>query len=321
IGGQLVLSLNLAPAFVIALLQPLLFAAAAAGLLALTAGGWARMSQLRAWANFASGAWLATFGGFALEVIAIGLVGFIAFIIVAAVDPAQAEQIMFVIESMGEGIIDMETITPLVLQPWVFSVALFAFAVIAPLIEELFKPVGVMLWLRRRPAPMAAFVGGVMGGLGFAVAETLGYLSNLNEAWVFNVILRLATLVMHAFTAGLVGWGWGQLAARRPMRLAAAYFGAVALHGLWNGIAVVIGFGSLYLQENPNGDSATIALIGMIILASTFVLLALVPACVAGLAFVGYRLRIAEQRSTTASSRPTQTLAEPTSAASATAGE
>jgi hypothetical protein len=320
-GGQIAVTLDLAPTFVIAILQPLLFVAAAAGLLTLTAGGWMGMSPLRAWASFASGAWFATLGGFLVEIAAIGLVGFIALVIVVAVDPTQAEQIMRIAESMSEGIIDLDAIAPLALQPWVFGVALFVFAVIAPLIEEFFKSAGVIFLLSRRPGPMAAYISGVMGGLGFAIAETLGYLSAYSEAWAVNVLLRLATLVMHAFTAGLVGWGWGQLADGRPMRFVGAYLGAVALHGLWNGIAVANAFGSLYLVQNPNPTSPTVAVIGLIILASVLVMLALIPACVVGLASIGYRLRTSEGQSTTAASPPTQTSAEPASAASATAGE
>ena len=130
-------------------------------------------------------------------------------------------------------------------SPVVALSVLVMLAVITPLIEEAFKTLtaGVAArWIR--PNPARAFLWGLAGGAGFALAENMlnGALGGA-EGWALGAASRMAATLMHCFTGGLVGWGWGQLwTARRPLRLIACYAGAVALHGLWNALSVGAGF-------------------------------------------------------------------------------
>ena len=169
---------------------------------------------------------------------------------------------------------------------------------ILPTVEELLKPLGVILMLKRRPTPMEAFIGGMLGGLGFAAVETLSNLTAIGDVWLITILARFGTMVMHGLTAGMVGWGWGQLAASRsPWKLIQSFAGAIFIHGLWNGAVVTIVLISLRFGDNLRalqnvGTSAVfIALIG-------FSLLLLIGMSLGGLAAlwaVGARLRKGEE--------------------------
>ncbi|HLB47150.1 MAG TPA: PrsW family glutamic-type intramembrane protease [Anaerolineales bacterium] len=287
--GQLSISLDWLPTLVLAPLQPLIFIAAAAVVLTFTAGGWNGLSRLRAWGHLISGAWLSISLSFVAEVLAIGVVGLVILIALAVIVPDQVMEFAQTYHSVED--LDLNTVIGWALQPWVIVLAFVLGSIVVPMIEELIKPIGVVLLIGRRPAPMAAFVGGMMGGLGFAVTETLGNLVTIADPWLVLIMARMGTLVMHSLTAGLVGWGWGQLAARRPWRWVGAYAGAVAIHGLWNGLAVATVFIGLYFQRTPQLNTALAAILGLVMMICLFTLLLLAAACVAGLGLMGYWLR------------------------------
>jgi RsiW-degrading membrane proteinase PrsW (M82 family) len=131
----------------------------------------------------------------------------------------------------------------LLLSPVVAMLALFLFGIAIPLVEEAFKTLAGGVAARwSRPQPARAFLWGVAGGAGFALAENVfnGALGGV-ETWPLAALARLAATVMHCATGGLVGWGWGQFwTARRPRRFLASYLAAVAVHGLWNGVTVIL---------------------------------------------------------------------------------
>ncbi len=292
LGGQLAVRFNLAPEFVLGMFQPFIFIAASAGLLAMTLGGWAGMSRLQAWGHLLSGGWLAVFLSFVAEVVGAVFIAVIVFAALSVVAPDQAQQIMNLARSVSASRdVDPKSILSLVFQPWAIGLLFLGAAVGVPLLEEFFKSVGVMLLLRRRPGPMAAFAGGVMGGVGFAVVESLSNLSGVSEAWAVLVLARMGTLVMHSFTTGLVGWGWGEAARRRPVRLLAAYGGAVATHGFWNALAVMVALSVVYLQEHPGFERGPMLVLGIVAALAGLLLFLLVPACLGGLMWIGWRLR------------------------------
>ncbi|MBI3244497.1 MAG: PrsW family intramembrane metalloprotease, partial [Chloroflexi bacterium] len=291
--GQASLSLNLAPDVLIGLAQYFAVLGAAAFLLALTAGGWAGFSRLRAWGHFISGAWLAIVIAFAAEVILIGLLAVAGLSLLSVVAPDEFDQLLGLFRAVQlTG--DLERLSEFVLKPWVIVSTLVVAAGLLPALEELIKPLGVILMLRRRPTPMAAFLGGVLGGLGFAVVESLANLGATREGWLALVTARMGTMIMHGLTAGLVGWGWGQLAAtRKPWRLLVSYLAAVAIHGLWNGAVVAVSFGSLPLLT-PGVDVMQQIVPGLLVAVSALIVLGLVLGGLAALGMIGYRLRKAE---------------------------
>jgi hypothetical protein len=284
--GQLLVSYNVFPGISLAIIQPLIFWAGALLLLAVVGSNHTGLSRLRAWGHFISGAWLAVVLAIVAEVIVIVIMGIVVVAILAAVAPDQARELIDVLRHAQNGFINDQAITGFLLRPWVIISAYLAVSVAIPIIEEFLKPIGVVLLIGRKPQPGAAFLGGLLGGLGFAVLESLSNLVNIQDPWAALVIARVGTLVMHGFTAGLVGWGWGQLASGKPLRLALAYLGAITIHGLWNGAVVTFVFAGLAMGNNPASVGFSALLVAGVLL-----ILALVVGCVAGLIWLGYRFR------------------------------
>jgi hypothetical protein len=291
-AGQALVGFKVLPAYVAGLAQPIVFVAAAAAVLALAGSGWSGISRLRAWGQLLFGAWLSVFLAFIVEIIVIGLLGLAVLVVLAAVAPAQAQALMATLRSLRNDP-NPDALMAWLHRPWVIGLAYLIASVLIPLIEELIKSLGVALFIGRRPAPMAAFMGGLMGGVGFAVTESLSNLVNLANPWAVLVLARLGTLAMHGFTSSLVGWGWGQLAGGRPGRFGLAYLGAVAMHGLWNAAVVTMVVGGLTVVGDSTPSTPQTMLVGVLIAACVLLLVALVPACLVSLAVMGRRLQVA----------------------------
>jgi hypothetical protein len=152
----------------------------------------------------------------------------------------------------------MNFFKPYITRPAVIFGAFSFAAVIVPLIEELFKPIGVWLLAGRGLTPAAGFAAGAISGAGYALFESLS-LSADGASWVFVVVARIGTDIIHILTAGLTGWAlvlaWRE---RRYLCLAVTYLCAVAIHGLWNGLTVFSTFAAL---ASLQGSSANLPLI------------------------------------------------------------
>jgi len=284
--GQLFVSLNWAPAYALAIIQPLIFVAGAVILLAVAAGGRTGLSQLRAWGSFVSGAWFSVSIAIVVELFLAILLVVAVMAVLASVAPDQAQEIIALFRSAQRNNIDEQAAMHLLLQPWVIILAYLVVSVAIPFIEEFLKPIGVVLLIGKKPKPSAAFWSGLLGGLGFAVLESLSNLINIQDPWIVLVVARLGTLVMHGFGAGLVGWGWGQFAQGKPHRLALAYLGAVTIHGLWNGAVVTFVFAGLGMANSPNSVG-----LGALLVLGVLLIIALMAGCIGGLIWIGYRLR------------------------------
>lgn len=217
-----------------------------------------------------------TGGGFiGTMIILTGLIAFVAVIIVIAGMVEQFEELASRMEEPDW----MAYIQNMLLSPAVVLATLGILSIPVPLIEESVKTLvtGVAgRWIR--PAPARAFLWGVAGGAGFALVENLlgGALGGV-EQWLPGVIARLGATVMHCFTGGLVGWGWGQLwTARRPWRLLGCYAAAVLAHAVWNASAVGVVFLSVGLMAQKGGVSHTFMLFGIWALLGLLILLTLV---------------------------------------------
>lgn len=283
--GELFVYFKWAPEYALAIIQPLIFLAGVGLLLGLVASGGAGLSRLRAWGHFMSGAWLSVGLAIVAEVIVVVILAIIIFAVLASVDPAQAQELIRLLRSARNGF-DEQALTGLLLRPWVIVTAYLVVSLLIPMIEEALKPIGVVILIGQKPAPAAAFMGGLLGGLGFAVLESLSNLVNIQDPWIVLVVARLGTLVMHGFTSALVGWGWGQLAQGKPLRLLLAYFGAVTLHGLWNGAVVTFVFAGTGLTNNP----ASAGLNALLVLGVLMIIVSAIT-CVVGLLWAGYRNR------------------------------
>ncbi len=137
---------------------------------------------------------------------------------------------------------------------------------IAPLLEEVFKALG--LWLLRG-AIRSHGDGlrlGLAAGLGFGFVESAGNtLGGVGEWTIFLLIwMRVAAMFMHSATAGLVGAGYARARLTGDRRaIVSGLLRAVILHGGWNALGVVVALTSL------RGDFCLplIVLIAVIVLA------------------------------------------------------
>lgn len=291
--GQVFLSLKLAPwltlppLHVIAIAMPPACVLAYAGRrLALAGVRWRDMAL-----QGASGAFLSTTVAFILEMtIALSLA--LAVVVIVALTPAGRAELEVLIANLYDPLwmANVENLYELLLRPAVALPLALMFVVIIPLIEELLKPLGVLLLSYRRPTRAQAWLGGLACGAGFALAEGLLNTATSAEAWGLIAPVRAGASLMHCLSCGLIALGWQRLLVeRRPWRLMGAFVLSVTMHALWNLAAVGI-VGVSLTSTSPTADELLMALggLGLIALLSFLVLLTLGMAC--GLVLLTYQL-------------------------------
>ena len=115
-------------------------------------------------------------------------------------------------------------------------------AIIAPLAEELSKPLitlPVIGRLKRRDA----FLVGAMAGAGFAAIENILYASFGFEFWAGILVVRALGSAVHPLGAGLVALGWHDVLRGKAHAWSnwLKRFGiAAGIHALWNGGSLLI---------------------------------------------------------------------------------
>lgn len=122
-------------------------------------------------------------------------------------------------------------------------IALVQLAVVAPVVEELTKPLAAIWLARRVRGPAEAFLIGMAGGAGFAFLENMFYEAAGARVWAHISGLRAIGGVLHPLNAGLVALGWYGVRQGAPgawRRLFGLYGLAVGIHALWNGGLVVL---------------------------------------------------------------------------------
>jgi len=290
ISGQLLSRVHSLPLVVREPLLWLTLLTFAAALLALMTDGWPGLSQLRAWGHLISGSWLATTLSLLVQgpvVVALATVGLAVLAAFAPDDFSALSRLARNPMALANSAWLLEWLT----RPYIVAGLLVVASVVVPLIEELLKPIGVWVLGRRRLTPMAAFVGGALGGLGFALFEACLNSANVGrDQWAGFVMGRLGTTVMHVCASALAGWGIGQLFGGRWLRALGAYLGAVLLHGLWNGNVIVASLGAGLLTQASNGSWQQITLGGVVVL-TVLILIGLVLTSTFTLMLVGRWLR------------------------------
>ncbi|HEY3345488.1 MAG TPA: PrsW family glutamic-type intramembrane protease [Anaerolineaceae bacterium] len=242
------------------------------GYLIVGAGGLAGGSLQRRWGILSAGLVGTSLVVLIVEMIVFGLI-ILAIIVALAAHPDTLTAINRLAQRIANAQITPENLGRILrpyIQPWVIYLLVAAIAGLAPLIEEMLKPLPLWLFARRGITPAEGFVGGLLCGAGFALFESMGDLAAVSgESWVVSAVGRGGTDLLHMLNAGLMGWAlalaWGQ---GRYLRLALTYLGVVALHGLWNTISITMGLLPLVA---PPGDTwlrapwVTSALVGGLI--------------------------------------------------------
>lgn len=134
---------------------------------------------------------------------------------------------------------------PYFTHPAVIGIALFYFAVMAPMIEEIFKPLAVWFSASKISSPAQGFALGALSGSAYALIETLG-VSAQTADWASLLLSRIGTGTLHITTSALMGAAivYG-IRERRYLHLLGTYILAVSLHGFWNALAILYSFGGV----------------------------------------------------------------------------
>jgi len=249
--GYLVSQVDLAAYFLLPIIHVLAAGISVGWLLALGLRGLSLDSPQLSWGIFGCG----LVGAPILSLIAEFIVLF-AVIIFGVVylmqEPQVLESLLELSQTMPENAPEtaIELLQPYLMRPGTLYIALLFGALLVPLLEELFKPIGVWLLVRRQPSPAQGFAAGLLSGAGYALFENFILGASAGSDWAVVVIARLGTSMIHVLTTGLMGWAlvlaWGQ---RRYLRLAATYFLAVAIHGTWNGTVILTAVTELFTSE------------------------------------------------------------------------
>lgn len=204
-------------------------------------------------------------------VIIIGFIGVILYILSQPELSAEVQRLsqqMLLLDPNSEAALSL--IAPYLTRPIVIVSALSYLALIIPAIEELFKPIGVWIFAGKLDSAAQGFAFGALSGAAFALAETFGVSGQTNE-WAGLLLSRIGTGVLHITTSALMGAAivsaWRE---RLYFRLVSIYILVVALHGLWNALAITYTFSSLVDFLDQPGPLMTLQqpiAIGMVILA------------------------------------------------------
>lgn len=150
---------------------------------------------------------------------------------------------------------DPQMLARWLLKPGVLLPVAAMLVVVAPMIEEGAKSIGVpllALGTGAKPTPAQGWLWGIAVGAGFAVAEGLFNSAANLPFWAGIALLRIGATAMHLATAGLTGLGWTRtLASRQPWSILGSYLLSVMLHSLWNGTTVLMVVSSLWAMAEP----------------------------------------------------------------------
>lgn len=229
------------------------------------------ISARRAWGHFLVGLWGVPPFALAAELALLLPVGLLILISIA-ISSGGSEMLRSIIstETMTPDRVE-ETMQWLITQRWTLLL-LFSFPSVAiPLIEEALKSMTIWPLLGRGLTSAEAFIGGALGGAGYALFESL-LLPQPGGEWVATMIGRMGTSWIHALATAVTCWGLVQMVQKRAWhRMIAAYLFAVAIHGIWNASAVGIGFAALAYSSSDAflGKSASMLVAAVALLTLT----------------------------------------------------
>lgn len=209
------------------------------------------ISIRRRWGHFLAGLWVVPPVSLLLELLA--LIPVILLLVVGLSASADGRILLNLLaESPVTSEADVQQLLmELLSQPWLILLFGGYIILLVPLLEEGLKTMAVWPLLGRRPPPSQAFLGGLLGGVGYALFESL-FLPQPGGDWAATMLARGGTPLIHGLCTALSTWGLFEMAnARRWGRTVAAYVGAVALHGMWNLGALTLGISGLWPASGP----------------------------------------------------------------------
>jgi len=292
--GQAVLALDLLPALTFPPFHILVAVMPSVIILGLAGRSLAGLTRWRDMVlQTSSGAFVATVISFVLEMAAgLGLIAIASAVV--AMQPGGQEMLESLVDRLRSpmGLEDPAFLSSLAQSPIVIGLALLVLAVVVPLIEEATKTLGIGLVAYRRLTMAQAFLWGLAGGAGFALAE--GLLNTLGglDGWTVAMLSRIGATMLHCFAGGLMGLAWySVLSEQRWGRGLALYGASVSLHGAWNALAGGLTFLSLRLEDTASTGTAQ-PWTGLAMFAVLALLVILAIAVTVGLVLLTRRVRL-----------------------------
>lgn len=256
-------------AHVVAVIIPIL------GVLYIALWGRPALTQFSGWSHLLGGAWGAIAIALVLEILVAALLVVIVLVINQIFPDFLADLVQLVNDPTVLESGSMEDLVAAFARPEIVGLAWVLAGVFVPVIEELLKPMGVViaLLLGRQLSPRAGFIAGVLGGLGFALTESLLNAAMPTPTWAVTILARVGTLFMHATASGFIGWGLAHaVQTRRVLPAIRGLLIGMGLHAGWNSLVVLIVGSSVLAVAN---SSMPLMVIGVLISLVAFGLLML----------------------------------------------
>ncbi|MBN2045734.1 MAG: PrsW family intramembrane metalloprotease [Anaerolineales bacterium] len=154
--------------------------------------------------------------------------------------PSRIEEFARMMETAQDTMqLPQEEVASLLQSPLVIGLLLFFAAGLVPLVEESIKPLGVWLLAGRKLTPQDGWLLGLLSGAGFALIENLGNLA-IGQGWTALALARGGATALHMFNSAIIGYTFVlSRQQKRWWKVILAFLGTIALHAVWNGIAVM----------------------------------------------------------------------------------
>jgi len=218
--------------------------------------GLPRSTKLREWGTLTIGLTVTPIVIIMIELILI-VVAAVIVMIELGFHPGLSSQLLSILENINlyqSGIGELEQILYEIMKQPLISAAIFlTIGLIAPLIEEIFKPMSTWFLLSRPLEEYEGFSLGLISGGAFAILESAGMVIQMDiQDWLIAIILRTSTGVLHIGLSGLVGYGLARSWRQKRIDRGILYvLSAAILHGAWNSLALLSGFSFSILSEEP----------------------------------------------------------------------
>jgi hypothetical protein len=247
----------------------------------LSTRGLQRGSSQRGWGVLSFGLTLTPLLTMLVELLVIMLVMVVVIVWAVKSDPANMLVLNRLQMRLSYGGLNPEVLQRImqsyVNQPFVFYSVLAIFSGLIPMVEEIMKPLALWLLINRRMSPMEGFSAGVISGLAFSIIESSNAMAMaINSSWAVMAIGRMGAGLLHMTTAGLMGWALASaFKDGRYLRLVTSFLLAVTLHGLWNGITVLMAVAPWLTADTFLKSLGQVAPFGLVLLMGTLLLILL----------------------------------------------
>ena len=223
--------------------------------------GLPRSTQLREWGTLSIGITVTPILIILIEMTVVAIIIVLVLISLGFQNNLNNQIISFLenINLYQGGLGDLEQILYDLMKNPIISAGIFlTIGLLAPLIEEIFKPLAIWFLLRRPLKEYEGFSLGLISGGAFALLESAGMVIQMNaQDWLTVIALRTATGVLHIGLSGLVGYGltrsWNQ---KQYWKGIIYIFAAALLHGGWNSLALLSGFSSTFTQRGTSFETS-----------------------------------------------------------------